>query len=1643
VINRKFFTATLIVSTFVVSTFVSLAAHAESPQLELKKGDHVSLIGNTLPDRMQHDGWLETFLQHKFPDRELVFRNLSFPGDEIDVRPRSDNFGTPEKWLTDTQTDVVFAFFGYNEAFSGEAGLPAFREKLKHFIDETVAAKYSDRGPARLVLFSPVAHEDLNDPNLPDGRDHNVQLEMYTQAMAEIAREKQIPFVDLFHPSYELYAREVEPLTMNGVHLTTEGNRLMANVIMSTLFGETEPVDHLALEKLRQAVLDKNFRWFNKYRTIDGYNVFGGRSKLAWFGQSNADVMQREMEIFAVQTANRDHRIWAVAKGQDLVVDDSNTPPEIPVKTNKPGPNPDGTYPFLGGEEAISHMEIGKGLKVNLFASEEMFPDMIKPVQMAVDPDGRLWAATWPTYPHWNPNEPLKDKIVILPDEDLDGKADKLIVFAEGLNSVTGFEFWGGGILVAAAPEIIFLKDTDGDDRADVKIRMLQGISSEDSHHTANSLVIGPDGGLYSSHGVFHVDNMETPTKTFRSRRDGVYRFDPRTFEVTFHHPIGPNPHGIAIDQWGYLFASDGTSGTGSYVSIGKGIAPPKQWYEKRVRPVPATGFLSSSQFPKEFNGNFLICNSIGVLGVLQHRVEYDGADINAVEIEPILISSDPNFRPTDVEVAGDGALYISDWANPLIGHMQHNIRDPNRDHTHGRIYRVTYEGKFNPKPQKLRGKPITEVVQAFYAADNGSRYRARLELSGRKTADVTAALTAWTAKIEPKTSADEQALLEALWTFEEHRVPNEALLKKVLTAKEPRVRAAAIRTLGHWGDKISGWEPLLLAAAREAEPLVRAEAVKAAVSFQSPVAAEVIYEVSAQPTDVQMDYVLKYAQGELQIQRLIQEAIASGQDLSPAGRAYALLHADPKSLIKLPASEDVYLAILARPTVPDTVLRTALTGLAELRKISPINLILSLLTEQDAHQQESNMPVLTQLLLEQPHADLQKSRPQIQKLATDSKTALGRRAGYAAWIMADNGGHDAVVAASKSKESLREFLDAIAVIKIADVRAATYPQVHPLMFDLPANLAKESGGNAFSDNGIRVDYFEPNGTDVSVETLARMKPKATGIVPTITLDVPQRTKSAGYALRFTGTITVDKAGKYTFFTKSDDGSRLYIGDELLINNDGPHGPVEKSGAIELPPGSHPLTVTYSNHTGDYFFETYWSGPGIKKEQIPTERLSVTGNSSLHDVAVRLLAIIPGHEAEKFDDLTALIKSGRSRSSAIQALQSIPQEHWKSSQLQSLADNLLAYLSEIPTAFRTGINATTAVALAKRISEKLPDEQRKAVLSRLENLDVRVIAIGTVPERMIYDKERIVVQAGKPVEFVFSNSDNMPHNFSIVLPGSMEEIGLLAEKTAQEPDAMARNYIPKSDKILIGSRLLQPGQTQRITFEAPHKPGVYPYVCTYPGHWRRMYGALYVVDPSSPSEEAAVAALKPQDELLAYLQRNTEWKYNDLAEQIEHVAMGHTSRSFEVGRQLFKVAACVSCHKLNGEGQQIGPDLAQLDPKKSMSDVLRDVLEPSLRINEKFTSQIFALSDGQILSGLVIAEDGENVKVVTNPLAPDKPTTVKKSDIEERTVSKVSLMPQGVLNKLTEEEIFDLITYVYAKGQKDHELFKAHAGHQH
>ncbi len=884
---------------------------AQAAGLELKKGDHICLIGNTLAERMQHIGWLETLIYARFPQQELVFRNLGYSGDEIEFnkRLRSMDFGTPDQWLagnapvpqpkklspkdevpanrferTNTKADVIFAFFGYNESTAGEAGLPKFKRDLEAFLKHTLAQKYNGTSAPRVVLFSPIAQEPIDDPNLPSREAvaaANARISMYTAAMKEVAAAQEIVFVDLFGPTNALYQKGTGPrLTINGIHLNAAGDQFVAQAIDGALFGPRSNSSPTAdLERLRQAVNDKNFYWYNRYRTTDGYSTYGDRAFLKFSegpggygeGRSNYGTVQRELEVLDVLTANRDQRVWTVAQGKDLKVEDNNLPPFFPVITNKPGPLEGGKHVYLGAEDAIGKMTVHRGMQVTLFASEEQFPELVNPVQMAFDTKGRLWVAAWHTYPHWKPTEAMDDKLLILEDTNGDGKADVCKKFASDLSNPTGFEFWNGGVIVARGPDILFLKDTDGDDKYDVKEHLLHGLDTADTHHTSNSFVLDPGGALYFQEGTFHHTQVESPWGAPRRVANGaVFRYEPRAQKFDVYVSFGfANPHGHAFDKWGQDFVYDGTGAQPYHAVLFSGSvdfphkhAHPPQVYKQRTRPCSGVEVLNSRHFPEEFQGNLLVNNVIGFQGILQYKVQDQTSSFSAVETEPIVSSTDPNFRPADVEIGPDGAIWFTDWNNPIIGHMQHNLRDPSRGREHGRVYRVHHTGRDLLKPPAIAGEPVEKVLELLKSPEDRVRSRARIELSGRRTSEVIAAAEKWLAGLDAGSPGYEHHRLEGLWLHQNHNVVNESLLKQVLRSPDFHARAAATRIVASWRDRIGSPLELLQAQVNDEHPRVRLQAVWALSFFTGPEAAkagEIVVESLVHPQD---DY-LKFALDE------------------------------------------------------------------------------------------------------------------------------------------------------------------------------------------------------------------------------------------------------------------------------------------------------------------------------------------------------------------------------------------------------------------------------------------------------------------------------------------------------------------------------------------------------------------------------------------------------------------------------------------------------------------------------------------------------------------------------------------------------------------------------------------------------------
>ncbi len=1637
----------------------ALSTYAADP-LTLQPGDHISIIGNTLAERMQHDGWLEVALQSSFPKHQLVVRDLGFSGDELDLRLRSSGFGSPDEHLTRNETDVVLAFFGYNESFGDEGGVEAFQAKLRQFIEQTLAQKYNGQSAPRLVLFSPTAFENLKSPDLPDGQAINARLERYTRAMQETAAALQVPFVDLFHPTVEAYAKNAQPLTINGVHLNEQGNRVVAQLIRDRLFPSLakSPLadDQATTKKLRDAVLDKNFFWFQRYRTTDGYSIYGGRADLTFVnGQTNRVVMQREMEVLDVMTANRDRRIWAVAQGGDLKVDDSNTPEFLEVITNKPGDGPNGEHLFLSGQQSIEKMTVASGMKVELFASEEMFPEMVNPVQMAFDTKGRLWVAVWASYPHWKPKEKMDDKLLILEDTDHDGRADVCKTFAGGLHNPTGFEFYGGGVLVGVAPDLMFLKDTDGDDKADVRERALHGLDSADTHHGANSFTLDPGGALYFQEGTFHHTQTETPyTGPVRSANAGVFRYEPRTQKFDVYVAYGfANPHGHVFDRWGQDFVHDGTGSVPYHGALFSGHLDfpnkhggPPTVYNQRTRPCPATEIVSTDHFPPESQGNLLVGNVIGFQGVLQYRIKDRGASFVGEEIEPIVYSTDPNFRPTDMEIAPDGSLYLSDWQNPIIGHMQHNLRDPSRDRTHGRVYRLFYANRPLSKTPPVAGEPIEKLVTLLAHPADRVRYRAKIELSSRDSQQVIAAATRWIASLPKDAPELTHHWMEYLWLHEYHNVLNEELLQKMLRSEDFHARAASVRVLCNWRDKLDTTKSLALLkiAAADEHPRVRMEAVRAASYYPVAEALEIPLISAEQPTDEYLDYVRNETMRALEPHW--QRAIAAGRPVmfsSETGMRWLLARVSLDDLLKMPRSTPVYRELLTRPGVLDEARREAIDGLAKDSGKARLDLLLDAMAAlQEDNARAATMYDLGRLLASWDTEELKASRERLQQFATQSGSNVARQLGYVGLIMADRDSQAAWDSVQPSVSGLRDLVGAIPLVPDPNLQDQLYQRARTLLTELPQPLRDKLGDKLKGNTGYgRFVRIELPGRDKTL-TLAEVQVFSDG------RNVAAQGKATQSATAHGGTaeraIDGNTSGSFTSGSQThtpeggnDPWWELDLGAEMPIDSvavfnrtDGDLGGRLNQFTISVLDGERNAVFVREQQPAPAPESSFALEPGGPQ-------------GILRRAVIQAAPFVRGNEAETFGLLATMVRDNQDRGTALQALSRIPRREWPQEQVRPLLENVLAFVRAVPADQRNQGPAADGLSLADALVAALPADQAAPLRRELRNLGVMKTRLGTVPHRMVYDQERLVVQAGKPVEIAFENLDIMPHNFVIVAPGSLEEVGLLAEASAAQPGALERQYVPQSDKVLLASRLLQPRDSQTLQFQAPDKPGVYPFVCTYPGHWRRMYGSLYVVGDLERFEAEGESYLAeqqvaPQDELLKLIRPSQQWKLADLAPA---VAAWEDGRSFSTGKRMFQVSTCVSCHRMNNEGAEVGPDLTKMDAKLKPLEILQQIVEPSSQIHKDYQSYVIELKNGQVVTGLVTKDDGKTLLVVDNPLAANKPRTIAVADIEARDKSPKSLMPEGLLDKLTREEILDLLAYLYARGDEKHAIYAG--GHDH
>jgi glucose/arabinose dehydrogenase/azurin len=1302
---QRIFLAIVLISTLWVNPS---SGQTPNPGLAPKKGDRIILLGNTFADRMRHYGHFETVLQKQFPDKQLSMRNMGWSADEVGLQPRPLNFpgfGEKTKRLTegqkevkfqgythegdrivmpvafnfeglnqdlyDQKADMIFLCFGMNEAFQGPAGLPKFEKDLNAFIQNLQRNPYNGHLAPVLVLVSPIAHEEIG-ANFPNPATHNKNLELYTKAMQKTAATKGLFFIDLFTPSLaEMKQKGATKLTINGIHLTGAGYKLAAAWMGQSLgFGKIPDMNTEHSKKLLAVIKMKDDHFFYRWRAVNGEYIYGRRREP--FG---VIAFPPELRKLNQMTSALDSVIWEMARSNK--VDAYSKAVEIVDRRGKPvDPMLMSDIPMTGrqGEaaKAAAHAHHDKvwpatteqfklppGYEINLFASEKDFP-IEKPVAMNFDARGRLWVATMPTYPQYFPGIPVHDKIVILEDTNGDGKADKHTVFADDLYLPLGFEFGDGGVYVSQEPDIVFLKDTDGDDKADLREIILSGFGSEDSHHATHAFTFGQDGALYFNEGTFLNSQVETPYGPIRSYAGATYRYEPRTAKLT-HYISYPyyNPWGSVFDQWGMHLIGDASDGSNYFAPpmTGNVTYPDKHpridmFTETRVRPTAGIEIVSSRQFPDEVQGDFLVNNNIGFQGTKQHRIVPRGSGIGSKEVEPILQSSDPNFRPIDIKFGPDGGLYIVDWYNPLISHGENPPRDPARDKSHGRVWRITYKDKPVLKVTDISQQSIPQLLENLKAHEDRFRDRSRAQIREKRAEEVLPELKKWTTSLDKNAPDYEHNLLEGLWLYQDFNVVEAHMLKTLLQAKEVQARAAATKLLLYWHDRIPGSLELMRARVNDESARVRIEAVVALSYFNTEQAVIAATDVFKYPTDYYMDYAMHETFRFLKPIWLagMKQGKSFNQN-SKRANLYLLKLANAKELASLPQTPDVLTTMLTRPDIDANKKQEALSQLARVQKKGKVNVLLHAIRQEEQHKGEDGQSLgqeeLIKLLLASQPSELKENGTELRNLINSDTSKVMQATGFAAVITAEQS-DQSLQQAIQGKEAA--YLAGIAMLTHADLKASFYKKVQ---------------------------------------------------------DMAPKTPALAYPLLMK--ITLENAAK-TQSTKE----------------------------------------------------------------------------------------------------------------------------------------LVASLRTTPESIQNSEAFATAIRTMKNMVSGVPEKDRKTVLSMLENLGTIEIKLIAIEAKMAFDKNALTVPAGRAVTLVFENPDLMPHNVVILKPGTAQKVGEAADAMATLKDGFEKNFVPTMPEVLFATPLVNPGKTFRLDFKAPNEPGSYPFICSFPGHWRVMQGILTVSDSKAP-----------------------------------------------------------------------------------------------------------------------------------------------------------------------------------------------------
>ena len=426
-------------------------------------------------------------------------------------------------------------------------------------------------------------------------------------------------------------------------------------------------------------------------------------------------------------------------------------------------------------------------------------------------------------------------------------------------------------------------------------------------------------------------------------------------------------------------------------------------------------------------------------------------------------------------------------------------------------------------------------------------------------------------------------------------------------------------------------------------------------------------------------------------------------------------------------------------------------------------------------------------------------------------------------------------------------------------------------------------------------------------------------------------------------------------------------------------------------------------------------------------RLLGSGDVNVRRAAVEALAAVPAGRGDTFTRLAKLLGDPALRPAAVRTLLTVPSEDRDPAAAAGALETLVALAEDTPAADRTTDDFLNAMQLADGLVGRVDANRADALRARLREVAVRVVVVKTVEEEMRYDKPYFAVEAGRPVQILLENEDLMPHNLVVSPPGMLRQAAARGAEVGPSGGKTGLAYVADGSEVLFATDMIAAGGRERLTFTAPEAPGEYPYVCTFPNHWPRMYGVMVVVPDLGEWQRNPTVPADPLGNDRTFV---ADWAVADFVDQESEENAGRdlearlASASAEKGQRIFTEAGCVQCHKAEGTDSLVGPSLVGVFGrwKGDPAVVLREILHPSEHIDPRYAVRTILTVEGQVLTGLVTAERDDAVAILVDPAG--EPQSVARDEILDMAEADVSMMPKALMNRYTDDEVVDLLAYL-------------------